>query len=356
MQALSRLTTSRSKQGFTLIELLVVIAIVGTLAGLLVPAVQQAREAARRSSCTNNLKQLGLALHNYHDVHLVFPSRQHGPLSSGQTSFTPHVDPPRFSGLISLLPFVDQGPLFERIDQVTPPVVWATNYEPWQAMVDVYLCPSDINTEEISVLGQHNYGFNVGDTRETGNLGTSDYLSTIGVSRKTRGLFGFQSKVRMSDVIDGTSNTIMMGEFVRPPAGNEFGRATSAAAANPPQGCLAQFNNGEYAGSLVDRNRTLGTRYSDGRDQYVAINTILPPNGPSCYGIGGGAGYFTASSRHRGGAQMVMADGAVRFISENIDTGDLSQNTPGRNDGDPSPYGVWGSLGSKEGGEFSHLF
>jgi len=99
-------TTGKRRQGFTLVELLVVIAIIGILVALLLPAIQAAREAARRSECTNNLKQLGLALHNYHDTHRTFPYRQGGPGSSGN----------RLSGMVGLLPFMEQATLFDQIE------------------------------------------------------------------------------------------------------------------------------------------------------------------------------------------------------------------------------------------------
>ncbi|MBR9800962.1 DUF1559 domain-containing protein [bacterium] len=330
-----------SRRGFTLIELLVVIAIIAILVALLLPAVQQAREAARRSSCKNNLKQLGLALHNYHDVHKVFPPRQHGSHPSGTTGTPTASTVPRVSALVSLLPYVEQSALFDSINMENTEHVWSTSYTPWQQHIPTYLCPSDPETRDITVIGQNNYNFSGGDSRDV----------VSGDRPTVRGVFGSQSKVAMRDILDGTSNTIMMAEVVRAPAGNTFGAATSNAAVNPPAGCKAQWINRQYVGTIIDRNRTSGTRYPDGRAQYTAVNTIMPPNGPSCHGFGDGAGYFTSMSRHKGGAQVLLADGAVRFISENIDTGDLSQNTPAHDGGGESPYGVWGALGSKSGGE-----
>jgi len=332
------------RRGFTLIELLVVIAIIAILVALLLPAVQQAREAARRSSCKNNLKQLGLSLHNYHDVHKVFPPRHHGSHPSGDLNNPASPTAiPRLSALISLLPFVEQGPLFDKIDMEDTEYVWSTGYEPWKQHISVFLCPSDPETRDVSVFGQNNYNFSGGDSRQVGSSG--------GTRRVTRGVFGFQTKVSMRDITDGTSSTILMAEIVRPPGGNKFGRATSAGAGNPPSGCKAQFVNGQYTGSLVDRNRTGGTRFVDGRSQYTAVNTILPPNSASCQGGGDSDGYYTAGSRHQGGAQALLADGSVRFISENIDTGNLGVSTPDAGDGDESPFGIWGALGSKSGAE-----
>jgi len=332
------------KRGFTLIELLVVIAIIAVLVALLLPAVQQAREAARRSSCKNNLKQLGLALHNYHDTHTVFPPRMHGADGTGTTATPPPAGTTvRLSAHISLLPFVDQAPLFNSIDLSDPPHVWATNFNPWNTKITTFLCPSDLDTSDITPIGQHNYNFNSGDSREVGSAG--------GTRRTTRGLFGYQTSKKMRDIIDGTSNTILMAEIVRPPGGNVFGRATGNGTGNPPSGCLAQFVNNQYVGTLIDRNRSMGTRYTDGRAQYSAINTILPPNSPSCHSGGDGDGYHSVSSRHTGGAQVLLADGSVRFISENINTGNLSLNSPGSASGAPTPYGIWGALGTASGGE-----
>jgi len=350
---ISRSSISRPKnchRAFTLIELLVVIAIIAVLIALLLPAVQQAREAARRSQCKNNLKQLGLAMHNYVDVYHYFPPRQHGSATSGNTDGTEALVP-RLSAFVSILPFIDQANLYNQIGDVQR-YVWDGNYAPYRTQVSLFLCPSDPLTPvgssssvtEYVPYGQLNYGLSGGD---------SNQLSTS--YRASRGLFGYQTRYGVRDVTDGLSNTVMLGEFVRPQSDKKLGRATTSGTGYPASGCKALFVTGEYA-TVQDINRTLGTRWNDGRSQYVSVNTILPPNSAACY-INDNDGFNTMGSRHVGGAQVLLADGSVRFISQNIHTGNLAATTssnppaPTASSGTPTPYGVWGSLGSRSGGD-----
>ncbi|QDT62919.1 DUF1559 domain-containing protein [Calycomorphotria hydatis] len=338
-------TNQKPKSGFTLIELLVVIAIIAILIALLLPAVQQAREAARRTQCKNNLKQMGLALHNYHDGFSTFPPRMYGAQTSGTSGV---VDPattlPRLSPLVAILPYMEQANLYREIGQ-DPPYVWNTGFAPYAHQVQEYLCPSDPLTLHASSSGHNNYGFCIGDAVWGGPNGS--YASA---RRTIRGVFGFESRVRIRDITDGTSNTIMVAEFVRPPADNQFGRTASSAWNSTPVNCKATFDGEQYVTGITDTNRSRGTRWPDGRGEYIAVNTILPPNSAACH-ASGTQGYFTIQSRHVGGAQALMADGSVHFFSENIDTGDLSVASPAHDDTGPSPYGVWGNLGSKAGGE-----
>ncbi len=342
MSGLIHLEANRMKRlGFTLIELLVVIAIIAILVALLLPAVQQAREAARRSSCKNNLKQLALGLHNYHDTYTCLPASRIGPLESSGS----YADP-RFSAYVGLLPYIEQGPLFDaNMSKLRPDSrVWNTNFQPYRAVISTINCPSDVYPTDISNgLGMHNYLFSIGDHHSN--------LYTTGAGTM-RGLFGTNTSVRFRDITDGLTNTAMLSECVRPPGAgggapaNRFG-ANSSANSNNPAACRASFVNQAYTGGLLDRNRSLGTRWMDGRPGYINFNTILSPNSAVCNGQTS-TGILTPSSMHKGGVQVALADGSIRFISENINTGNLS--APFVN-GQPSPYGVWGALGSRNGGE-----
>jgi prepilin-type N-terminal cleavage/methylation domain-containing protein/prepilin-type processing-associated H-X9-DG protein len=324
--------------GFTLIELLVVIAIIAVLIALLLPAVQQAREAARRSQCKNNLKQFGLALHNYHDTFGVFPYRQ-----GGTSPGDPAGNSNRLSGVVGLLPYLDQAPLYNQVasQQVIGgttfnpmgPVPWNGNYTPWQTQPPVFVCPSDVRHRSTDVIGKKTYAFCSGDAIAT-NSGTP------------RGLFGYRSRNGLRDVVDGSSNTIAMAERMFPGTATDLGNTVANFAAAPPISCQGQAVGGVYPGNQNDWS---GRRWCDGGAGFEAINTALPPNSPSC-ATGGDAsdGWYAASSRHEGGVQVLMGDGAVRFISENISSGD--QNVASPTSG-PSPYGIWGALGTINGGE-----
>jgi prepilin-type N-terminal cleavage/methylation domain-containing protein len=194
--------TSSSKRGFTLIELLVVIAIIAILIALLLPAVQQAREAARRSQCRNNLKQLGLAMHNYHDVHNMFVMKSGG-TDNGVSEQT---NRNRRSGMVGLLPYLDQAPLYQQIEGGSPPEPlpggpcgWCS-WGPWNVILPVMLCPSD--SRQV-VHRHHNYMFSVGDQMRNMN---SNFWAA-------RGVFGGRHRcIGIHEITDGTSNTVMLGE------------------------------------------------------------------------------------------------------------------------------------------------
>ncbi|HVA51240.1 MAG TPA: DUF1559 domain-containing protein [Pirellulales bacterium] len=360
---------SRSaRRAFTLVELLVVIAIIGILIALLLPAVQAAREAARRAQCTNNLKQLGLGLQNYHDVNKKLP------YAKGGTSFCQASAKPfqgncnRLSGLIPMLPFLEQQSMWDNIRSATVdtgtcnspqgPAGWI-GWGAWNYTVPGLVCPSDIvSVPSAGSVGQNNYCFSRGD---------SIYNNCY--SSQTRGLFQYSINVGLNEVLDGTSNTVAMSERCRATvdaglgqAGSiplKSGEATGLANLNTnpatnPGVCLAQVgtNGNFYANPAICKTR-FGRLWTDGQMERNGFNTVLAPNGPACTGdsnvnADSASGIYPPSSYHPGGAMAVMADGSVRLVSEAIDTGNLAwtEVTAGA-----SPYGVWGAMGSKSGGE-----
>ncbi len=347
------------RSGFTLIELLVVIAIIAVLIALLLPAVQQAREAARRSQCKNNLKQFGLALHNYLDTHGVFPYAR-----GGTSAADPNGNGNRLSGVVGLLPYLDQAPLFNQISSpltvngttfpAMGPAPWSGSYPPYRQRLPVMLCPSA--TEHIGNndnFGRRNYMFNSGDSVHVGAVGDGD-ATRLGYARRPRGIFGYQSSVRISAITDGTSNTIMMAERKTPGNNRDFGNMAQDTGYATANECRAITSNGQYNANVTVSPR-IGLRWAEGGADSSSFNTIVPPNGPSCNFTGNTGdsrdGFHTAGSAHTGGIQVVMADGSVRFISENIDAGNLSANPAYNALPSQSPFGTWGALGTKAGAE-----
>jgi len=364
------------KRAFTLVELLVVIAIIGTLVGLLLPAVQAAREAARGSACSNNLKQLGLALHNFHDARGVLPYGRGGlpetRISSGDyvptlgvtlANGTTYQGPGSWSGFVLLLPFIEQQAVASRIVPTSQP--WIVNNAIWGSQPREFLCPSDRPREVLlssGLEGQHNYSLSMGDQTGHGHFdmdvcpfGTA--CTTKGV---VRGLFGLNSRVRFKHITDGLSKTIALAEIVRGavasrtgsdyPAVNDASATTTANSENP-RSCLQSFTGGKYTTAVQTAWRSPGGNVWFGRAGRVNVNTILRPNAPVCANEVSG-GIVSARSRHVGGVKVLFADGAVQFVAETIDNGSgdtLTACNPAENAA--SPCGVWGELGSRSGGE-----
>ncbi len=349
------------RRGFTLIELLVVIAIIAILIALLLPAVQQAREAARRTQCRNNLKQFGLALHNYHDTYNGFVYRKGGNSTCGPYApYTSRGNCGRLSGFVALLPYIDQAPLFNQIAAgsatVPPggPEGWAGWAGVWDVRIPGFECPSDGQTPV--AIRTNNYLFSVGDS------GVSNFRD----SQTVRGMFGYQTCVNIRDVTDGTSNTIAMSEGVRglsisltTTAGGDY-RINNAIVMNQSPATAPGACRTLASGGFVNAGLTIksfrGRHVWDGQPERVGFTTILPPNNVACAaGANPNADSDSAvlppSSQHTGGVTVLMVDGSVKFISDNIDSGNLSAPNPPLNGGGLSPYGIWGALGSKSGNE-----
>jgi len=359
------------RRAFTLVELLVVIAIIGILIALLLPAVQAAREAARRSQCANNLKQAGLALHNYHDTHRCFPSQGQGTETGNQATSTRR----GLSALVMMLPYMEQGALYDQFSspQASPaypawgPVPWyGWNFRPHNNQVATMLCPSD-GASQLRDLGgtpywwqgDTNYNFCLGDTVNTDWRGRS----------RVRGIFGADTFYAIRDIKDGTSNTIAMSEQVR--CKIILGTGSSAAEIHGhyvenagdgslrvnPATCLAYKGPANtILPSAPGIGDLRGVHWAWAAVVSTGFNTVLPPNSIGCKGTSsewGADHLMPPDSFHPGGVNSIFADGSQHFISETIDTGILSapEVTAG-----PSPYGVWGAIGSKFGGETNVQF
>ena len=352
---------ARRFRGFTLVELLVVIAIIGILIALLLPAVQAAREAARRGQCANQLKQLSLAVHNYVDVFKVFPPKKAGPTSGTCADRNGNYG----SGWMRLLPFYEQQALYDAwSSQLTvgattfPPYgpcpwgAWDDAYWPYHEQVSTLMCPSDadIATKGATASGRTSYMFCVGDSiLYDGSRGHNQ-------SSRTRGIFAnFAAKNTFASIRDGSSNTLMLSERVFSTNARMVrqGQAVVTGIVAAPATCLTALDPNDsrrYDGALTVRGWT--GRWEHGSVSHVGFNTVMPPNGPSCVDPGRNDnsthGIYAPTSEHPGGVVAGLGDGSVRFISETINSGD-PVNPPVTSGA--SPYGVWGAIGTLDGGE-----
>ncbi len=304
----------RARRGFTLIELLVVIAIIAILIALLLPAVQQAREAARRSQCRNNLKQMGLALHNYHDTHRRFPP---GGVCLGDcvSTYSTNMLDPRdtewgASWFTMILPFVDQAPLYNLYNSN---IASDSNSTATRTQLPVINCPSHVQSTMYGNYAKGTYG---------GNFGVGNGMDMSLNVGQYRGVFnaGAQWGARIRDVTDGTSNAIMLGEMVTNHVDSDSrgrwahvngmmvsGGSTSVSGVKTPN---------SDAGVNLDRvaNCPDGSAWVSQTDP-VLRRMLRCGDGYSGYP------FVTQGMRsyHEGGIHVALVDGSVRFVSENID-------------------------------------
>ncbi|TWT50375.1 hypothetical protein Pla22_31170 [Rubripirellula amarantea] len=411
-----------SRLAFTLIELLVVIAIIGVLVGLLLPAVQAAREAARRMSCSNNVKQLGIGIHNYHAAFKRLPTHGTGTRIGGNGS--PGMSPAngirannglRLSFLVGLLPFIEQQGLWETISKpyVTTPTVTfqpmgprpdrtllneeAEPYQPFMTEIPMLRCPSDPGVG-LPAQGRTNYAACVGDAMHYVNQGLVEWDSSASqwsdamgpdatrearVRQMCRGMFVNRKVMRFRDCLDGLSNTIMCGEIATDlgdldvrTTGKVGPSGTAApAVADNPKACIdANLNHPDRPTfwlddtNVHDVERRRGYKWANHFMSHTSFQTILPPNSEICTVTtnDNSAGTYSASSRHAGGAHVLMGDGAVTYITDSIDAGDSrgvslyvewgtgnnsSSINPKSVPGMASAFGLWGALGTRANGE-----
>ncbi|MBA2115986.1 DUF1559 domain-containing protein [Bremerella alba] len=335
-----------NRTAFTLVELLVVIAIIGVLIALLLPAVQQAREAARRMSCSNNFKQLGLAMHNYHDTHNAFPA----------FNYMPGVDPgypyPGYSAFTQILPYIEQSALSDQVAS-TSQQFWLRWYDgPMESLratpLAAFKCPSDGDFPAAATNRDNgpgcNYAVSIGSstkystpTQQNGMFrGPAPNGSTTGVETAMRDITdGLSNTLMASEQLVGDRNdtSLMNGNSSEPRKGGSAASFTTY----PSQSALDTF--GQACEGLTTHNSTNGQHWICGLPSQTGINTLAPPNWkyPNCQNSGSGFasdrdGVYAPRSRHPGGVLVTVGDASARFISETIDL-ETWQNFGGRDDG-----------------------
>lgn len=349
------------------------------IAALLLPAIARQRQSARSSACINNMRQIGLGLHNYHAAYKQLPQATGGTTANGAPELG---NARRLGPLVALSPFVEQQRLWEVISNpyVNPdtgqkfppmgPVPWypAERYAPWGMAPDLYQCPGDDMDRNEPAEPKIVYTLEA----DAANGTTTSYVACYGdgtlmqaeqsddddaaaeMRRRAanRGIFVAGTVIRFRDVLDGLSNTIMYSEVVasrvRKPGESEIARDVKGISKNPSL-CVSAVKADDVQFWPFGR----GALWADGFLPISGFQTVLPPNSASCTSdLGIEDAIASASSTHAGGVYVLMADGAVRFASDTIDTGDLTSPgvaaQPGYTPpGSKSPYGVWGALGSR---------
>jgi len=373
------------RTGFTLVELLVVIAIIGVMVGLLLPAVQAAREAARRMSCGNNFKQLGLALHNYHSAFDKQPIHGGGTgqgINPGawwqQSNSSNRLN---LNAVVGMTPFFEQQALWEQISNPSRQTVtgaaapadtgvigaWPAmgpspksyslnpGYVPWSTEVSSLRCPSDPGTG-LPGLGRTNYGMCMGDSCSTQQqqhfdltrlVPSTSAANNVNAKAVHRGMFSIYNSARFRDVLDGLTNTIAMGEIIsdlgdRDKRGGFAGGAGGGTPADVQNNPLHCVDSGEInpirprfwcapgdtgctppVSLDISGSNSRGMRWASATRSGISdVYAIRPPNSELCIGQWiDNPGVFSPSSHHQGGVHVLMGDGAVKFITDSIEAG-----------------------------------
>ncbi len=395
------------KYGLAWVEAVFVVGIVGIGLAFLLPGLQAGREAARRRACSNNFKNIGLAIHDYHSTHKMMPMHGTGPANELNDDCCGSAIRPghgmiavasarhQLSFLVGILPFANQQELWNKISightdkrgarwPAFGPAPYTAIYDPWNSEIPLYRCPSDPG-EGWPALGRTNYAACVGDSAfrtddeswsyfkgSSWRYGGSNAFRARQVKASVRGAFVPRRVMKFRDVLDGLANTIMAGEIATDLGDRDFrtvgsqGNGRNNVLENPKFCADSEQIDEEkptfWASGENDRAPNLtvdatsrGARWADFRPLYTQVNTILPPNAEVCLqGSHRQDGIVPPSSRHPGGAHILMGDGAVIFITDSIEAGD--QRAPVvyyRNSqnlccvGEVSPYGLWGALGTR---------
>jgi len=355
------------RRAFTLIELLVVIAIIAILIALLLPAVQQAREAARRTQCKNNLHNIGIAYHNYHDSHTMFPPI----IGWGHMSGLGQGFQGAFSDKVLLLPYVDRGPEYNQTNFNDEPYYeWnrgTSNVRTQSVRLPIFNCPSQANIPPGGPGGMHTYSANEGtshypphklngatptQTNHTRNITNGMTYYVGGPGRDASGnLFWYQpeANIRMANVSDGSSQTALYSEFVVAKQGSTPADRRTQLIANSwttgnstettRNSCLTLFANGTAAvtKASMDRSNMRGAGWASPLPYVGATyNHTMMPGEPICWSYAGdwhGEYLGSASSDHTGGVHVLFVDGHVQFVTAQIDSN------------------IWWGIGTRNGSE-----
>lgn len=353
---------SERVRAFTLVELLVVIAIIGVLVALMLPAVQAAREAARRMQCSNNLKQIGLAIANYESALKAIPALRAGNPKAPDTTYAGN---DRLSVRVALLPYMEQSPLYSEMMASTVGS-YDSSDAVWRTTIDTFLCPTDggglSSSQEGAAAsdktaGTANYYFCMGDRPYRGNTPAANVAGVF--VNVDRGQSGCQTWIKTGAISDGMSNTMAVSESVRPDTNNGYGSCVQKGSAGwMPADLTPLYSRSEqkYVSTATPFTGQVlrAFRAWDGVPLFSAFMAATPPNSVL---IADGTSHISSqfllapTSYHSGGVNVCFMDANVRFISDTIDVGKQGDNYRDYGAKTKSPYGVWGGLATKNSKE-----